>query len=263
MIEIFLYCLVLGVFSGLIAGLLGVGGGLVIVPLLSTLLLLIGVSPALVVHMAIGTSLATIVPTSVSSTWAHHKHHAVLWPVVMRITPGIIIGALLGAWLAHRLASKQLSTVFALFEFTVAGWMIWGHIPDKAREHISNLTYGFAGLVIGTISSLLGIGGGTMTVPFLSWSGTALPKAIGSSAACGLPIAIAGATGFVLTGINETGLPTYSSGYLYWPAFVGISLASIVFAPVGAKLAHRLPVPVLRKVFAGFLVLLGIRMLLA
>ncbi|MBE9515502.1 MAG: sulfite exporter TauE/SafE family protein [Proteobacteria bacterium] len=260
--ESLLTFIVLGCFSGVIAGLLGVGGGLVIVPILSALLLISGVSTELVVHIAIGTSLATIIPTSISSAWAHHKHKAVLWHVVIRITPGIIIGALLGAWLADWLASAQLRNVFACFEFTVAAWMIWGHAPNKARETISAATYGFAGLVIGSISSLLGIGGGTLTVPFLTWSGTPLPKAIGSSAACGLPIAIAGAFGFVLTGINETGLPDYSSGYLYWPAFVGISVASVVFAPIGAKLAHRLPVPALKKVFAGFLVLLGVKMLL-
>jgi uncharacterized membrane protein YfcA len=228
--------LALGAFAGTVAGLLGVGGGLIIVPALVFLLGQQGI------NIAIGTSLATIVITSVSSTWAHHRHGAVQWPVFARLSPGIVIGALLGAVIADYMSAILLRQVFGVFELLVAVQMAMGARPDAHRAVPAKAEMFGAGSVIGGISSVVGIGGGTMTVPFLVWCNVSMRKAVATSAACGLPIAIAGASGYILTGWNESTLPEWSSGYVYWPAFAGIVIMSVIFAPLGAYLAHRLPV---------------------
>jgi len=257
--------LITGAFAGLIAGLLGVGGGLVIVPVLAFLFVRAGFEPGVVMHLAVGTSLATIVFTSISSVRAHHRHGAVRWPVFWQLTPGIIVGALLGAWLAGFFATDGLRLFFALFEIGVALQLAFGMKP---RAHASPgaaagsaWEHGLAGTVIGAVSALVGIGGGTLTVPWLVWRGTPMRNAVAISSACGLPIATAGAVGFILTGWQVDTLPAQSLGYIYLPAFVGIVVTSVLFAPLGARLAHRLPVVVLKRFFAGFLMILGIRML--
>ena len=262
--EIIAGYLLLGIFAGVVAGLLGVGGGLIIVPALVLLLGLQGIEPVHIVHIAVGTSLATIVITSVSSSWAHHRHGAVLWPVFARLSPGIVIGALLGAAIADYMSATILRRVFGTFELLVALQMVTGARPDAHRgvPETTGMLLG-AGGIIGAISSVVGIGGGTMTVPFLVWCNVSMREAVATSAACGLPIAIAGATGFVITGWNESGLPEWSSGYIYWPAFAGIVFMSSLFAPLGARLAHRLPVASLKKLFALLLCVLGIGMLIA
>lgn len=254
--------LLLGGIAGLLAGLLGVGGGLIIVPALVFILSQQGVEPMHIVHMAVGTSLATIVITSLSSTWAHHRHAAVRWPDFFRLAPGIVLGALLGALIADYLSATLLRQVFGVFELLVAVQMATGLRPDAKRTVPPATGMFTAGGVIGAISSVVGIGGGTMTVPFLAWCNVAMREAVATSAACGLPIAIAGALGYVLTGWNETALPAWSSGYIYWPAFAGIVSMSIAFAPLGASLAHRLPVAKLKQVFSILLVVLGVKMLL-
>ena len=255
------YYLLLGSLAGVTAGLLGVGGGLIIVPALIVLLTMQGIDPAHIVHIAIGTSLATIVITSISSTWAHHRHGAVQWPVFIRLSPGIVVGALLGALIADYMSAGLLRKVFAVFELLVAVQMLSGARPSAHRSVPANSGMFGAGGVIGAISSVVGIGGGTMTVPFLLWCNVSIRKAVATSAACGLPIAIAGASGYIIIGWNESGMPEWSSGYIYWPAFAGVVLMSIFFAPLGAYLAHRLPVLVLKRVFALLLFVIGIRML--
>lgn len=260
--ETLLIYLLVGAFVGLIAGLLGVGGGLIIVPVLVFVFQEQGVSPDVMVHLAIGTSLATIAITSISSMHAHHRHGAVQWAVFLRLTPGIVVGALLGAVIADFLPTKAMRLWFGIFELLVAAQIGFnltvaprGHLPGK-------LGTGIAGGVIGAISAALGIGGGTLTTPFLVWCNFSLRQAVATSSACGLPIAVAGAAGFVATGWNEPGLPAWSSGYVYWPAFAGIVISSLMFAPLGAKLTHTLPVSVLRRFFAVFLAVLGVRMLI-
>jgi uncharacterized membrane protein YfcA len=253
--------LLLGAFAGTLAGLLGVGGGLVIVPVLILLFKGQAFSHQILVHLAIGTSLATIVFTSLSSVWAHQRRGAVLWPVFWRLTPGIIIGALTGAVIAKLIPGAELRTVFGIFELMVAVQMGLNLKPDTRRQLPSAMGMALAGGVIGTVSAIVGIGGGTMTVPFLVWCNVAMQKAVATSAACGLPIAIAGAIGFMAAGWGEVELPSLSSGYLYWPAFAGIVAASVLFAPVGARLAHALPGAMLKKFFALFIGGLGIRML--
>jgi hypothetical protein len=254
--------LALGAFAGLMAGLLGVGGGLIIVPVLAGIFQHQQMSAAVIMHLAIGTSLATIVVTSVSSVRAHHQRGAVLWPVVWRLTPGIVIGAWLGAVVADALPSAVLSKIFAVFVLVVAAQMAFGAKPAPHRELPGALGMLATGGVIGAVSAIVGIGGGSLTVPFLTWCNTAMRQAVATSAACGLPIALAGTIGFIVTGLNAAELPAWSLGYVYGPALVGVAFASMLSAPLGAKLAHTLPAEVLKKVFAVFLTLIGVRMLL-
>jgi len=254
--------LLLGAFAGTIAGLLGVGGGLIIVPVLVFIFSGHQFPTEVIVHIAVGTSLASIVMTSISSTWAHHKHAAVLWPVFRRLVPGIVLGTFIGAMIADFMNAKSLSTFFGVFELLVAAQMAMNIKPAAHRQLPNWLGTTTAGTGIGTISAIVGIGGGTLTVPFLVWCNTNMHKAVATSAACGLPIAITGVVAYTLTGLNEANLPAGATGYIYWPAFGGIVLTSMLFAPLGARLAHRLPITVLKKIFAVLLAALGIRMLM-
>ena len=254
--------LMLGAFAGTVAGLLGVGGGLIIVPVLIILFSQFHFPAEFVVHIAVGTSLASIVMTSLSSTWAHHQHAAVLWPVAWRLAPGIVVGAFIGAAIADVMKAGSLRTFFGLFELLVAIQMMLNVKPAAHRQLPGNLGISTAGSAIGIISAIVGIGGGTLTVPFLVWCNTGMRKAVATSAACGLPIAIAGSSAYILTGLNEVNLPDATIGYIYLPAFAGIVVTSMLFAPIGAKLAHRLPVVTLKKIFAVLLLVLGLRMLM-
>ncbi|WP_457674533.1 sulfite exporter TauE/SafE family protein [Thiolapillus sp.] len=251
----------LGAVAGILAGLMGVGGGLVFVPGLLLLFHLQDFDARWLSHLAIGTSLALIVPTALSSLWAHHRRGAVDWPAVLRLTPGLLAGAALGAWLAARFSTEGLKTLFALFLFLVAWQMLTGAMPrSRARDHGAGLFLS-VGAVIGTVSGLVGIGGGTMTVPFLLWQGKPLPKAVATSAACGLPIALAGALGFMITGAGRTA--GAATGFVYWPAVLLTGISAVLLAPLGARLAHTLPVPLLKRFFALLLALVGLRLLLA
>lgn len=264
MIDAFLYSavayLALGAFAGTVAGLLGVGGGLIIVPVLVVLFARQGIESSIIMHLAVGTSLATIVVTSISSVYSHHRHGAVLWRVFWRLTPGIVIGAWLGAWLASMLPTREFKLIFGVFELLVAAQMAFGFKPPPSSALPGGLGLAGAGSLIGTISAIIGIGGGSLTVPFLTWCQVKIHNAIATSAACGLPIAIAGSVGFMLTGSSQLSLPNYASGFVYWPAFIGIVIASALFAPLGAKLAHRLSTKKLRGTFAVFLLGLAVWM---
>lgn len=254
--------LALGVVAGLLAGMLGVGGGLVIVPVLAFLFTYQGFDGAIVMHLAIGTSLATIIVTSLSSIYAHQQRGSIEWRVAAQLAPGIIVGAWLGASLTHLLPSLALRSVFGVFEMAVALQMALA-LTTSAHSHLPN-RWGtaLAGGVIGSVSAIVGVGGGTMTVPFLTWCNVDMRRAVGTSAACGLPIAFSGAIAYVVSGWQQAALPAWSSGYLYWPALFGIVVTSVLFAPLGARLAHTLPVPLLKRFFALLLLVLGIRMLL-
>jgi len=261
-VESLLLYLAVGAFAGFVAGLLGVGGGLIIVPALVFGFRAHGLAEANIVHLAIGTSLATIVATSASSMWAHHRHGAVRWPVFRRLTSGLVAGALLGAAIADLMPSQKLRIFFGVFELLVAVQMALQLQAAPYRELPGVVGMSATGTVIGGLSAVVGIGGGTLTVPFLTWCNVSIRQAVATSSACGFPIAIAGALGYVIAGWNEADQPALSSGYVYWPAFGGIVAASMLLAPFGAKMAHRLPTVILRRVFAGFLALLGIRMLI-
>jgi uncharacterized membrane protein YfcA len=253
--------LLLGCFAGVVAGLLGVGGGLIIVPILAGLFHLQGFSPAHLMQLAVGTSLATIVFTSLSSSWAHQRRGAVNWPIVVQLSLGIAGGGWLGGVLAVWLGGLALAGLFGVFELLVAAQMVFGRKPAAHRGVPGALRNALAGAAIGAVSALLGIGGGSLTVPWLAWHNVDMRQAVATSAACGFPIALVGALGFVLVGWQQADLPAGSTGYVYWPAAAMISLASVAGAPLGALLAHRLAQQQLRKVFAVFLALLGVAML--
>lgn len=260
--EILPLYLLLGAFAGTLAGLLGVGGGLVMVPVLVFIFQGQAMHGPVIMHMAIGTSLAIIMLTSLASIRAHHQRGAVLWPVCWRLTPGIVLGALSGAVVADALPDGVLKPLFGVFELLVALQMWLGVKPSAQRDMPGWSGMGFTGWVIGAVSAIVGIGGGTLTVPFLTWCRVGIHNAVATSAACGLPIAVAGTLGFIVTGWGKAGLPDMSSGYIYWPAFGAVAVASVLFAPLGAKLAHALPAGKLKKFFAVFLALLGVRMLM-
>ncbi len=253
--------LLIGAFVGILAGLFGVGGGIVIVPLLALLFSLQQFPDPFIVHMALGTSLATIVFTSISSFRSHHARGAVLWPVVRSITPGILCGTLLGSWVAAQLSSKFLSLLFMLFIFYVAGRMFFNVRPQPKHTLPGTVATLGMGTLIGGVSSLVGIGGGSLSVPFLVRSNQSMHSAVGTSAAIGFPIAVAGTLGYVFNGFGVQGLPGGSVGFVHLPALAGIALASVVTAPVGVKMAHALPVARLKKLFAVFLLIMGIQML--
>ena len=253
---------VLGVFAGVVAGLLGVGGGLIIVPILAVLYGMQGFAAAHVMQLAVGTSLATIVFTSLSSMRAHHRRGAVNWPVMLQLSTGILLGAWLGGLLAVWLGGVLLAALFGIFELLVAAQMGLGRPPAVHRRTPGRVVNAMAGVVIGVVSALLGIGGGTLTVPWLAWHNVAMRHAVGTAAACGLPIALVGALGFVLAGYGQASLPAGSTGYVYWPAAIAISLFSVLSAPLGARLAHHLDPLRLKKLFAVFLALLGFVMIL-
>ena len=261
MTEILLYLLT-GAAAGLSAGLLGIGGGLIIVPILFFIFSHQQIPSEHVMHMALATSLATIIVTSVSSARAHHERGAVLWRIVFDLSPGIVIGAWLGAMFASALASEILKPVFGVFELLVAIHLMVNYRPAAHTTSITRTKSITGGTVIGSISSVVGIGGGTLTVPFLLWHNISIRNAVATSAACGFPIAVAGTAGYVISGWNTTGLPAYTLGYVNLSVFALIIITSIVTAPVGANLAHKLPERTLRIIFAIFLLALSLKMLL-
>lgn len=261
MLPVFLIYLALGAVAGILAGLMGIGGGLVIVPMLVFCFAGLGMEHEYIMHLALGTSLASIIFTSISSCLAHHRHGAVHWDIVWRIVPGIICGTLLGAYVASLLQTDLLKGFFGIFLYFVALQMLLDRKPEPSRDIPGPGGIFGAGTIIGTVSSLMGIGGGTLSVPFMVWCNIPVHHAIGTSAAIGLPIALAGTAGYIMTGLQADGLPSYSLGYVYFPALVGIVCASMLTAPLGAKLAHWLPVPKLKRIFAVLLLVVGTRML--
>lgn len=256
----FLIYLILGLVAGFLAGLLGVGGGLVIVPVLAMAFAARGVDPRVIQHLALGTSLGSIILTGLVSAYAHYRRGAVNTVALERITPGIVAGTLLGTVLAAHLATRDLVIVFVLFEFAVGTQMLLGFRPKPERGLPGWAGSSAAGAGIGMLSSLVGIGGGTLSVPFLAWSNRPLREAVGTSAALGVPIALAGSLGYVLNGWSNPHLPPWSLGYLYVPALLGIVAGSVLTAPAGAWLAHRLPVKMLRRIFALLLYALAAKM---
>ncbi len=252
-----------GVLVGLLAGLFGVGGGVVIVPMLVITLSWQGIPEQFIMHLALGTSMASIIFTSMSSFWAHHKRGAVHWVIVRRITPGILVGTFLGSCIAARMSTGFLKVFFIVFLFYVAVQMFLNKKPKPSREIPGHVGMFGAGNVIGAVSSLVGIGGGSLSVPFMIWCNVLVHNAIGTSAAIGFPIAIAGAVGYVFNGIGIAGLPEHSLGYVYFPALAGIVCASVLTAPLGVRLAHSLPVERLKRIFALLLLAVATRMLVS
>ncbi|GLR63638.1 sulfite exporter TauE/SafE family protein [Marinospirillum insulare] len=259
---VYLTYLVLGAAAGFLAGLFGIGGGLIIVAVLVMAFTALGFSPDVLVHLAVGTSLATIIPTSLSSSLAHHKKQAVKWGWVKFITLGLGVGALIGAWTASLLSGLALQAIIGVFVMLVSIQMVLKFQPKPKEGEPASLVLTTAGGVIGWASTIFGIGGGTLSVPFLIWCNAPMRQAVGTSAALGFPIALFGTLGYLWAGWQHSSLPELATGYIYWPALIGISLASVPFARVGAKLAHFLPELLLKRLFALLLFLVGLKLLL-
>ncbi len=257
--------LAIGATAGLLAGLLGVGGGLVIVAVLAWLLPSQGVPLEHAMHAALGTSLATIVLTGLSSARAHHRRGSVLWPSVRWLVPGLLLGGLAGSRLATWLAGDLLRLGVAGFCLLAALQLLFGQ-PRAHAHHDAPASpwLTVAGLGIGAVSAVVGIGGGSMTVPLLVWLGVTPVRAVGSSAACGVAIALASAAGYALLAppTAAAGMPAGSVGFVFVPAALGIALASVLFAPLGTRLAHRLSGPALKRVFALLLIAVGASLIL-
>ncbi|WP_104202159.1 sulfite exporter TauE/SafE family protein [Billgrantia saliphila] len=253
--------LALGAVAGLMAGLFGVGGGLVIVPALVFAFGLQGVDAGIAMHLAIGTSLATIVITGGSSAWAHYQRGSVQRDAFLALLPGLMLGAVAGVFVAGALSGGLLGTLFGIFVILMASRMAMGFGPRLGRRMPSRPVMGVAGSVIGGVSALFGIGGGTLCVPWLSRCGASMAQAVGTAAACGMPIALFGAVTFIAVGWNDPRLPAGATGFVMWPAFLGIVMASVPCARIGARLAHSLPARVLRLSFAGLLLLVGLTFL--
>lgn len=257
-----LFCFILlGAFTGFFAGMFGIGGGGIMVPVLTLIFTQVGFPPEHIVHLALATSMGAIVPTALSSLRTHHQHKAVLWSVVFAIAPGILLGTFSATFLASFLSAKPLAAFFSCFMAFVAVQMVLNRKPAPSRQLPGAVGTSAVGVGIGSVSALVAIGGGTLTVPFLTWCNVALPVAIGTSAAVGLPIAISGAVGYWYNGSSVANLPAYTLGFIFWPGVLLMASASLFTAPLGAKLAHRLPIPLLKKCFAALLVFLSLEML--
>lgn len=254
--------LILGAIAGFLAGLFGVGGGLVMVPVLLLLFDAQQFPSVHVMHLALGTSMATILFTSLSSMRKHHQHGAVNWRVVRNITPGILVGTGIGALLASSIPTRGLGIFFTLFVYFAAALILFDVRPHASRQLPGTAGMTLTGILTGWLSSLVSIGGGTIVVPFLVWCNVSLRNAIGTSAAVGFPVAVGGTAGYVLTGMNSPLLPAYSLGFVYLPALLWVALASVLTAPLGAKAAHHMKVGLLRKFFALLLLALATKLLL-
>ena len=253
--------LLMGLFVGFFAGLLGIGGGLILVTLMVYLFTLQGFPADRLLHLALGTSITSIVFTSISSLRAHHQHGAVRWDILRTAVPGLVVGTLLGAVVADQLKSKYLAVFFVIFVYYSAVQMFADVKPKPTRQLPGKAGMRVIAIIVGIVSSLVGIGGGVMTIPFMSLCNVPMRQAIGTSAALGLPIAVAGTVGFIVTGLGKDHLPALSLGYVYLPALIGIVLGTFVTVPWGAKMAHSMPVTTLKKIFAVILFILATRML--
>lgn len=246
-----------GAMVGLLAGLLGVGGGLIVVPILLYLLPQLGINNELSAHIAIATSMATIVITSIASVRAHNRHGTIIWWVFRAMTPGVIIGGLLGSYLTHSIPATHLKLIFGFFAMLIAIQMIVKLRPSAQISEPGKVRLALSGTIIGTISSLVGIGGGSITVPYLSFWNTSMARSVGTSSAIGLPLSIAGTIGFIISGYHAPNLPPYSLGYIFLPAFLSIILVSTFTAQIGVKLAQKLSSKVISRIFATFLMIIA------
>jgi uncharacterized membrane protein YfcA len=251
----------LGIFAGFIAGLFGVGGGLTIVPLLFMVFTAQAFPVEHSMHLALGTSMATIVFTSIASMRAHHGHGAVRWDIVKIFAPGLVIGTLGGSFVATLVPTRPLAMVFTAIVYYASLQMMLDFKPKPHRALPGVAGMFAAGGIIGVVSSMVAAGGGFLSIPFMVFCNVVIHQAVGTSAALGFPIAVAGTIGYVASGLHASGLPEFSLGYIYLPAFIGVVAMSFLMAPVGAKFAHRLPVKQLKRAFGGFLALLATKML--
>ena len=261
---LYVWFVIAGAFAGVSAGLFGVGGGMIIVPALVWIFTAYHFSPEVVTHLAIGTSLATIVVTSISSLTAHNKRGGVRWEVWRKMALGLVIGSLVGAGIADMIDGKVLQAIIGVGALLVALKMLFLSNKEQLGKPLPSAGVQFgAGTGIGLASSIFGIGGGSLTVPFLNWAGLPMKQSVGTSAACGLPIAVAGAIGFAWFGQDVVNLPEGTIGFVHITGFLCISVASFAMAKVGAKLAHVLPALTLKRAFGVLLLFAGGQLLLS
>ena len=253
--------LVLGGIVGFLAGLLGIGGGMTIVPLLTLVFTRQGFPPEHVVHIAVATATATILFTAVASTREHQRHHAILWPVVAALAPGIVVGSLAGPLIVGAMSTSALSAFFGVFVAAAATTILLDRKPKPTRELPGKGGLFAVGGGIGLVSSMVGAGGAFLSVPFMTACNIGIRNCVATSAALGLPIAVAGTIGFIIAGLGQHGLPPHTVGYVYVPALLAIVAASVISAPIGARAAHRWPTKALKRSFAVVLYVLAVYML--
>lgn len=263
LLIVFFSCVVLGSAVGFLAGLLGIGGGLLIVPALVYLLPLFGVNIDVVMPIALATSLGAIVITSSSAALAHHRNHNIDWLLTKPLIIVVGVGAFIGAFIADMLSTQALKHFFAFMVMLLALYMLFSLSSTKERAMPSTRLLQFISGITGIIASLMGMAGGAILVPVLTYFGLGIRKSIGIATVCGVMVAFCGSLGYIITGLNKTDLPPWSLGYIYLPALVGIIISSALFAPIGVKYAIKVPVKTLKKFFAVFLILVAIKMISA
>jgi len=260
-ITVFLSCLLIGSLVGFLAGLLGIGGGLIIVPTLIYLLPIINIDSEVVMPIALATSLASIIVTSSSAALIHHQHKNIPWPLAKVLMTFVAVGGLIGAYLASILSAKTLTTFFASAVIVLAVYMLISTKSDNKHTMPSHFILRILGMFTGVLASLMGIAGGVVLVPTLSYFGLPMRQAISVATVCGVMVAVFGSIGYIISGWGQTNLPPWSFGYVYLPALLGIVLSSSVFARYGVKLSSKVPVALLKKFFAAFLILVAMKMI--
>lgn len=251
----------IGAFVGLLAGLLGIGGGMTLVPVLAMMFSVQRFAPDHTVHLALGTGMASIMFTSSASVRAHHRLGGVDWMLVRRMGPSMVVGALLATSLSGWIPQRALALAFAVIVYTGATQILLGRKPAAGRTLPSTLALVAIGLLIGVVCGLVSAGGAFMTVPFMLFCGVAITTAIGTGAALGVPVAVVGTLGYVFSGRHVSDLPPLALGFVHGPALLGIVAGSVLTAPLGARAAHRMPVATLRRIFACLLYVLATKML--
>jgi uncharacterized membrane protein YfcA len=251
---------VAGALVGFLAGLLGIGGGMTLVPVLSALYVAQSLSADHTVHMALATAMASIVFTSSASVREHHRHGAVDWQVVQRMVPGMLLGALLSTVASGWIPQRTLALTFAVIVYAGAVQIFIGRKPSAHASMPGPVPVFAVGTVIGVISGLVSAGGTFLTVPFMLFCGVRMHTAIGTGAAIGIPVAVIGTLGYIISGWRVAGLPAYTLGFVYLPALALLVAGSVITAPMGARAAHKLPVDTLRRVFACLLFVLATKM---
>ncbi|MCK4869770.1 MAG: sulfite exporter TauE/SafE family protein [Gammaproteobacteria bacterium] len=258
----FILYLIIGAVAGTLSGLLGIGGGLIVIPALAWVYTRSGIAPHLIMHMAAGTSITAMIFTASSSLIGHLKRKAKVWPVYKKLALGVIIGTVLGAIFGHFLPDNILRILFGLFIFFVSFRMLLATKPKPTRTLPGKFGTSLIGFIIGAKSGILGIGGGAITIPVLSYCNVPTRNIVAISVACSLTIALIGSITFALTGMHATNLPAWSTGYIYWPGFLGISITAPLCAQFGAYFSHKLPVTTLKRILGVILLLIAAQMLI-
>jgi len=261
-VEWWLGYVAIGAAVGFFAGMLGIGGGAIMVPLLVILFDAQGLPKSHILHLAVGTGMATILFTSVASVRAHASRGAIRWDIARNITPGILAGGLVGSWIASFIPPLVFAALFTAVIYIAATNLLIDRKPKPSREAPGFAGMSVFGFVVSAASAFAAIGGAFLTVPFMLWCNVPMLQAIGTAAVIGFPIALSGTVGFIATGLRETGLPPYTVGFVYLPRSPASWVTSMLMAPVGAAAAHRLPTVWLKRIFAVLFYVMATKMLL-